>query len=229
MERTEPLVEGIFRRRDNRFRATVEVAGRTAAAHVPNSGRLHELFVPGRRVLLTPRPNPHRRTEYDLVMVEVDGQWVSMDARLPARLFGEAVAAGELEAFRDYTNLRPEVTYDDSRLDWRLEGPTGICYVEVKSVTLVETGTGLFPDAPTERGRRHLRALMDAVAAGMRAAVVFVIQRSDAERFAPNDEADPAFGRTLRQAAAAGVEVLAYRCLVVPETVRITSPVPVWL
>lgn len=229
MERTEPLTEGIFIRRDNRFRATVAVAGRTAAAHVPNSGRLYELFAPGRRVLLAPRRNPHRRTEYDLVMVEVDGRWVSMDARLPSRLFGEAVAAGQLEAFRGYTSLYPEVTYGDSRLDWRLEGPAGTCFVEVKSVTLVEAGVGLFPDAPTERGRRHLRALMEAVTAGARAAVVFVIQRDDAEGFAPHDAADPAFGQTLRQAAAAGVEVWAYRCRVTPETVTIVAPVPVWL
>jgi sugar fermentation stimulation protein A len=225
-----PLIEGHFWQRDNRFRATVTVGDETTKAHVPNSGRLHELLAPGRRVLLASRRTASpRRTAYDLVMVDVDGHWVSMDARLPSRLFGEAVAAGQLEAFRGYTLLRPEVRYGASRLDWRLEGPAGTCYVEVKSVTLVANGRGLFPDAPTDRGRRHLHSLIAVVAAGWRAAVVFVIQREDAQGFAPHDAADPAFGRALREAAAAGVEVHAYRCRVSPEAVTIIAPVPVML
>ena len=222
-----PLVEGIFLQRDNRFRATVEVAGRVTKAHVPNSGRLHELFVPGRRVLLAPRAAPHRVTAYDLVLVDLGGRLVSMDARLPSRLFHEAVAAGKLAPFLGYTAVQPEVTFGESRLDFRLDGPAGTCYVEVKSVTLVEDGVGLFPDAPTTRGQRHVRALMEAVAQGHRAAAVFVIQRDDAHTFAPHDAADPAFGRVLREAVAAGVEVHAFKCRVTREEVVIVGAVRV--
>jgi len=222
-----PLVEGIFLHRDNRFRATVEVAGRVTKAHVPNSGRLHELFTPGRRVLLLPRPAPYRTTHYDLVMVDLDGRLVSMDARLPSHLFHEAVAAGRLAPFTGYTSIQPEVSFGESRLDFRLDGPAGTCYVEVKSVTLVEDGVGLFPDAPTIRGRRHIRELMEIVAQGHRAAAVFVIQRDDAHSFAPHDTADPDLGRVLREAAAAGVEVHAFRCRVTRDEVVIAGAVEV--
>ncbi len=115
------LVEGTFVQRDNRFRATVWIDGRLTTAHVPNSGRLHELFIPGQPVLLAHVPAPHRVTAYDLVMVRLDDQLVSMDARLPSRLFHEAVAAGQLEAFAGYTRIAPEVRFGESRLDFCLE------------------------------------------------------------------------------------------------------------
>lgn len=220
-----PLIEGVFLQRDNRFRATVEVAGQTVKAHVPNSGRLRELFAPGQRVLLAPQSAPHRITEYDLVMVDLNGRLVSMDARWPSRLFREAITAGRLAPFVGYTAIQSEVTFGGSRLDFRLDGPAGACYVEVKSVTLVEEGIGLFPDAPTTRGRRHVRELMKVVAQGYRAAVVFVIQRDDAHSFAPHDTTDPDFGRALREAITAGVEVYAFRCRVTREEVAIEAPV----
>jgi sugar fermentation stimulation protein A len=224
-----PLVEGIFLQRDNRFRATVEVSGQVTWAHVPNSGRLHELFSPGRRVLLSPKAAPYRITDYDLVMVDLGDRLVSMDARLPVRLLHEAVAAGRLEPFAGYTTIQPEVTFGKSRLDFRLDGPTGICYVEVKSVTLVEKGVALFPDAPTTRGQRHLRELIEVVRQGHRAAVVFVIQRDDAQYFAPHDQADPEFGRLLREAATAGVNIHAFGCRVTREEISIRWPVPISL
>lgn len=171
----------------------------------------------------------HRKTRYDLIMVRLDGQFVSMDARLPAHLFQEAVASGELPAFAGYDEIRREVRLGSSRLDFLLSGGGRRCWVEVKSVTLVEAGIGLFPDAPTTRGQRHVWALQRAVAAGDRAAVVFVVQREDACLFAPHDAADPALGAALRQAAQVGVEVHAVNCRVRPDEVRIKEPIPVRL
>ena len=224
-----PLVEGTFVRRDNRFRATVLVDGEEAWAHVPNSGRLHELFVPGIPVLLRPANNPDRRTAYDLLMVIVDGQLVSLDSRLPSRLVAEAVRRRALPEFRGYETVREEVRMGRSRIDVLLEGTHGRCWIEAKSVTLVEEGIAYFPDAVTARGKRHVEDLAEAVAHGDRAAVVFVIQRSDAVGFRPHDASDPEFGRALRAAAASGVEVYAYRCRVTREEIFITERVPVML
>ncbi len=224
-----PLVEGTFVRRENRFRATVEVYGQLAPAHVPNSGRLHELFVPGRRVLLRPARSPVRKTRYDLVMVDVEGRLVSLDARLPGPLVAESVREGRLVEFSDYTRVHEEVRLDDSRIDLLLAGDRGYCWVEAKSVTLVVESVALFPDAVTARGRRHVETLARAVQKGDCAAVVFVVQRDDARAFAPHDASDPAFGRALRMAAAAGVKVYAYTCDVAPTHIRIAQRIPVML
>ena len=224
-----PTVKARFVRRENRFRVTVEVAGRIEAAHLPNSGRLGELLIPGRCCYLAPRLSPRRRTPYDLLLVAHAEVLVSVDARLPNRLFAEALAAGRLAPFAGATAVEPEVRRGGSRLDFRLEGPWGVCWVEAKSVTLVKGGVALFPDAPTGRGRRHLEELAALAREGDRAAVVFVVQRSDAAAFAPNAEIDPAFARALREAQAAGVETYAYRCRVTRRALSIVDEVPVVL
>ena len=224
-----PLVAGTFIQRDNRFRATVEVGGQPAWAHVPNSGRLEELLVSGRPVLLRQVESPHRKTQYDLVLVKVGRILVSADARLPTKLVHEAIAAGRLPEFSGYRTIHQEISHGDSRLDLVLEGDRGRCFIEVKSVTLVEEGMALFPDAPTQRGRRHVEELARAVQEGERAAIVFVIQREDAVAFAPNDAADPAFGQALRQAARDGLEVYAYLCRVTPAEIALDRPIPVVL
>jgi sugar fermentation stimulation protein A len=227
--RWPPLVPGVFIRRLNRFAVEVAVGDEAVPAHLANSGRLRELLVPGYRVWVAPRSGP-RRTPFDLQLVEVPGGvLVSADARLPNRLFLEAWAEGKLPEFAGFNRLTPEPRLDGGRLDFRLDGPSGAAYVEVKSVTLVENGTGLFPDAPTARGRRHIDSLMAAASRGLGAFAVFVIQRADAARFAPNDAVDPAFGRLLRDAARSGVGVRAYRCTVTLAEIRIESPVPVCL
>lgn len=228
-----PLVPGVFVRRDNRFRATVRLEdGRLAAAHVPNSGRLRDLFVPGRPVGLHPAARPGRKTPYDLLLVHMPTAWVSVDARLPNALFREALAEGR---FSDWLptakawRVRPEPASEGGRLDFCLRDPrTGQrVWIETKSVTLVEDGVALFPDAPTARGRRHLNELAQRVAVGDRAAVVFVVQREDASAFAPHPTADPAFAAALRSAARSGVEVYAYTCAVTWTEIRIVRRVPV--
>ena len=242
-----PLVAGAFERRLNRFAATVEVDGRPAMVHVANSGRMRELLRHGARCLVAPRAATGRKTAYDLALVEVasdravgearaayDGDapgrvLVSADARLPPALLSEAFHERRLPPFAEFDTARREVVYGDSRLDLLLSGSNGACFIEVKSVTLVEDGVALFPDAPTERGRRHVGELVRAVREGYRAAVVFVIQREDARACAPHDASDPAFARTLREAVASGVEAYAYVCRVTPREIRLAHAVPVLL
>jgi len=220
------LIPGQFLKRDNRFRATVILNGRKTLAHVPNSGRLEELFTPGRPVWLAPAGNLNRKTAFDLKMVEYNSVLVSVDARLPNPLVQEALASGQLNGF-SYPEIKREARYGESRLDFRLSWPEGVCWVETKSVTLVENGVALFPDAPTSRGRRHLLELIKAYQSGQQSAVLFIIQRPDAEHFTPHIEADPEFAFTLAQAAVAGVQVRAFTCQVSLETIEIAREIPV--
>ena len=228
MKHPQPLIPGVFVRRDNRFRATVRVNGEDVWAHVPNSGRLHDLFVPGRPLWLHPASNPDRKTPYDLKLAQMPGTLVSIDARLPNPLFAEAVAAARLPEFSCH-DIQPEVRYGDSRLDFRLMGPEGVCWVETKSVTLVADGVARFPDAPTARGSRHLRELLAIVQQGQRAAVAFIVQREDACAFAPAASVDPLFAQTLAQAASAGVEVWAYVCRVTMTDILLDHAIPITL
>ena len=219
------ILPAVFLSRPNRFIAHVLVEGEEVVCHVKNTGRCRELLRPEARVWLEKGTNPKRKTAYDLVTVEKGRRLVNMDAQAPNKIFGEW--ALRLEA--GIRSVRPEVAFGDSRLDFLLETEQGRHYVEVKGVTLEEGGHVFFPDAPTERGVRHLHTLMRAVEQGHRATVFFVVQMADVLDFSPNDSTDPAFGQALRQAAAAGVQVLAFTCQVTPEEVTMDRPVPVLL
>ncbi len=224
------LIRARFLQRDNRFRVTTELDGEQVWAHLANPGRARELLRPGASLFLVERPEGHRKTRYDVALVEAQGQLISADARLPNALFAEALALGNLGAFAGFAVMQREVRRGDSRLDFVVQREGDIlsrCWVEVKSVTLVEKGVGLFPDAPTLRGRRHLLELADLAQHGERAAVVFVIQRPDVRSLRPNDVTDPAFGDTLRLAARSGVDIYAHRCLVDLEGICIDGEVPV--
>ena len=223
----DDLVQARFVRRVNRFLAVAELDGREEGVHVANSGRLRELFLPGARLWLKPAGNPGRKTSYDLELVEAGGALVSADARLPNALVAEAAEAGTLESIGPPSAITRECTFGESRFDLMLEYECGKRYVEVKSVTLVENGVGLFPDSPTSRGAKHLNTLAEAVLAGHRAAVVFVVQRADAAAFAANEPADPALAEALRRAVAAGVEAYAYNCLVTLNEVRLAHRLPI--
>ena len=227
MDLGDDLVEGIFLERVNRFLARVEVDGREVGVHVANSGRMKELFVPGWRVLVRPVSGDHRKTKFDLVLVDMGNALASADARMPNPLLAEGVANGHLQQFAGYTDMRREVIFGDSRLDLMLEGPLGLCYIEAKSVTLVTNGVGLFPDAPSTRGAKHLRTLETVLEAGHRAAVVFVVQRPDASAFATSDPSDPDFADALRSALAAGVEAYAYNCEVTERSIRLDQALPI--
>lgn len=221
------VCKGRFVARPNRFIAHVEVDGATEICHVKNTGRCRELLQPGAAVYLEQASNPLRKTKYDLIAVEKGSLLVNMDSQAPNRVFGEFVAEGRL--WPDLKEIRAEFTWGDSRFDYRLEDDRGPIFVEVKGVTLEDGGVVRFPDAPTQRGVKHLRGLQRAVEQGYRAAVFFVIQMEGMKCFRPNDETHPAFGAALREAAAAGVEVLAWECTVTPETLQICRPVPVIL
>ena len=221
------ITEGRFVARPNRFIAHVTVDGRTEVCHVKNTGRCRELLLPGTTVYLEKSDNPKRKTRFDLVAVEKGDLLINMDAQAPNRLFGEWAAAGKF--CPDIRQIRPEVTFGASRFDFRLDTAEGPFFVEVKGVTLEENGIARFPDAPTERGVKHLHELVRAVKEGYRAAAFFVIQMKGCTCFQPNDRTHPAFGAALREAAAAGVEVYAYDCVVTPESAWIDAPVPVQL
>ena len=220
----EKIRPGTFLDRPNRFVAHVELGGTAAVCHVKNTGRCRELLVPGAKVYLEESGNPARKTQYDLIAVEKGTRLINMDAQAPNRIFAQWIRQQE-----PGIAVHPEYRYGDSRLDFCLERPEGLHLVEVKGVTLEREGHCLFPDAPTERGVRHLHELMRAVEEGHRATAFFVIQMADVLDFAPNDATHPAFGEALREAARRGVEIVAYTCRVTPETVTLDAPVPVQL
>ena len=223
--RYDNIVRGRFLSRPNRFIALVDIDGAETVCHVKNTGRCRELLVPGAEVYLVPGTAPGRKTPYDLVAVDKSGVLINMDAQAPNRVFAEFARTFDPQAL----SVRPEFRFGDSRLDFCLERPDGLHLVEVKGVTLESGGHARFPDAPTERGVKHIRELMRAVEQGHRATAFFVIQMAQVADFAPNDDTHPAFGATLRQAAAAGVQVAAYACRVTPDTMSIDRPVPVIL
>ena len=220
------VIRARFLARPNRFIAHAALEnGETAVCHVKNTGRCRELLVPGAAVYLERAANPGRKTAYDLIAVEKGTRLINMDAQAPNRVFGEWARTFEPSA----ETVKPEFPFGQSRLDFCLTGPQGLHLVEVKGVTLEENGNALFPDAPTERGTRHLHELIRAVEEGYQATAFFVIQMENALDFAPNDDTDPAFGQALRQAARAGVEIAAYSCRVTPGSIEMDRPVPVLL
>ena len=216
-----------FLARPNRFVARVEMEQQEVICHVKNTGRCRELLVPGATVWLEEGTNPNRKTAYDLIAVEKGNILINMDAQAPNKVFAEWAGAGNF--LPDVTAIRPEYTYGGSRLDFCLETPAGLHLVEVKGVTLEENRNARFPDAPTERGVKHIRELQGAAERGLDAAIFFVVQLKDVNSVAPNDATHPAFGQALREAAAHGVRVLAYDCNVTPDSLTIRREVPVIL
>lgn len=221
------VVQGGFLERPNRFIAIVDVQGQKEICHVKNTGRCRELLIPGATVFLEPAQTTGRKTEYDLIAVEKAGKLINMDAQAPNRVFAEWAAAGHY--LPEIKAIHPEVVSGDSRLDFCLELEQGRRWVEVKGVTLEENGHTRFPDAPTERGVKHLKELQHLAEQGEAATVFFVIQLAGALSLRPNEDTHPAFGEALRAAAAAGVQVLAYDCRVTPDSLTIDRRVPVIL
>ena len=224
--RYQKMVSGVFRSRPNRFIAHVEIGGEMQVVHVKNTGRCRELLVPGCRVWCQRADNPARKTQYDLIAVEKGTRLINMDSQAPNRAAGEWLASGGLG---EIDNLRPETTHGDSRFDFSFTRAGNPCFLEVKGVTLEADGVCAFPDAPTQRGAKHLRGLAEAARQGYGAYVLFVIQMEDVKYLHPNDRTDPAFGTALREAAQHGVQVLAVQCRVTPESMEITEFVPVEL
>ena len=220
------MTPGRFLSRPNRFIAHVEIDSQTEVVHVKNTGRCRELLPVGAEVWCQKSDNPSRKTKYDLITVRKGSRLINMDSQAPNLAAKEWLASGGLG---ELENLRAETKHGDSRFDFSFLKDGKTCFLEVKGCTLEHDGICAFPDAPTERGAKHLRGLTEAVKAGYGGYVLFVIQMSDVEYLHPNDATDPEFGKALREAAANGVEVLAVDCEVTVEEMNIRSFVPVKL
>lgn len=220
------MTPGIFLSRPNRFIAHVEIDGQTEIVHVKNTGRCRELLPPGAEVWCEVSNNPNRKTKYDLITVRKGDRLINMDSQAPNAAAMEWLLSGSLGQVED---LKPETFHGDSRFDFSFTLDGKPCLMEVKGVTLENDGVCAFPDAPTERGAKHLRGLTQAVKDGYTAFVLFVIQMSDVKYLHPNDKTDPAFGAALREAAENGVNVLAMDCAVTEDEMHIRLPVLVRL
>lgn len=221
------MKEAVFLSRPNRFIAHVELNGAPVVCHVKNTGRCRELLVPGAAVYLEKSDHPARKTLYDLVAVEKGKRLINMDAQAPNRVFGEWATAGHF--VQGLTLLRPETVWGSSRFDFYWEAPGRRGFVEVKGVTLEEDGAVYFPDAPTQRGLKHVEELRACLQEGYEACLFLVIQMEGADFWAPNDRTQPEFGAAVRRARDEGVEVLAYDCTVSPDALALRTPVEVRL
>lgn len=234
MKITNKIIKGSFIKRLNRFEGLVEIDGREELVHIPNTGRCRELLVKGAGVLLEIRESKTRKTPYELIMVYKGERLISMDSQAPNRIVEEAVRAGLTKDIGDYGYVKREVFYQNSRFDLFLKktehsGKEDSCYIEVKGVTLEVDGTAMFPDAPTERGARHVKELAAAHKEGYRTMIIFLVQMGNIKQFIPNSIMDPEFAEALAAAHRVGVEVLAYDCVVEEKEIVLNERIPVVL
>jgi len=216
-----------FINRPNRFVSEIEISGKRAICHVKNTGRLKELLFSGATVLVEESDNPARKTAYDLIAVENNGQIVNIDSQAPNKIAAEWLPKSGL--FPAETTFKPEVKHGISRLDFCAETPSEKIWIEVKGITLNDNGVAKFPDAPTERGIKHLKELTEIVQNGDAAMVLFVVQMKGITAVAPNDKTHPQFGDALRAAASAGVQIVAVDCIVKPGEIYADSILPILL
>lgn len=220
----DEVIYASFVARSNRFIATAQAEGGEVICHVKNTGRLKELLLPGAQVILSKSQNPARKTAYDLVAVYKGNMLVNIDSQAPNRAAGLF-----LQQMFPSANIRREVPFGDSRLDFYVQQADTSLFIEVKGCTQEEGGLAMFPDAPTLRGVKHLHTLMSCIESGHQAMVLFVVQMRPVRAFSPNDTIHAAFGQALRAAKAAGVQVLAYDCLVTEQGMGIHQPVQIML
>ena len=229
--RYKNIIKARFLSRPNRFIAYCDVNGAAETVHVKNTGRCRELLVPDATVYLSVSDNPERKTKYDLIAVEKvterETLLINMDSQAPNEAAYEWICSGGI--FGEHVKAKREVTYGDSRFDIYAESGDRRAFVEVKGVTLEEGGVASFPDAPTERGIKHVRELASAMSDGYEAYILFVIQMKGVHTFMPNDVTHKAFGDALREAADLGVRILACDCSVTPEEMKIDKPIKIEL
>ena len=221
-------MHGTLIKRYKRFLADVRLDdGMEVTAHCTNSGSMKSCIEIGAEVYLTPEPDLARKTKFTWEMIMINGNWVGINTGNPNKLAFEAISVGKIPGLTGYTTVTREVVYGDSRFDVFAENDTEKCFIEVKNVTLKEGKYALFPDSVTTRGQKHLKTLMDVKAAGMRAVMLYIIQRTDVEIFAPAKTIDPDYARTLKLAVAAGVDVFAVVAKVTPEQIELTVKLPI--
>ena len=221
------ITAGKFLARPNRFIAHVEIAGCEEIVHVKNTGRCKELLLPGATVYVQHFPEGKRKTKYDLIAVEKQNILINMDSQAPNKVVQEWLM--EQEPFGKITYLKPECKHGDSRFDFYLETEAKKMFIEVKGVALEEKGVVMFPDAPTERGVKHVQELCHCLEQGYEAAIVFVVQMSGMRYFTPNRRTHAAFAEALERAEACGVRMLALSCEVTPESLAINGEIPIHL
>lgn len=223
-----------FIRRPNRFQGFVELNGEEIMVHVPNTGRCREILTPGTEVILRKEDNPQRKTSFDLIAGYKGDKLINIDSQIPNKVVEEALKEGKIDALSRYKHVNREKTFGNSRFDFKLsisdiEIPEQEYYLEVKGVTYETNGLTKFPDAPTERGTKHLLELIEVKKSGRGAGVIFLIQMDNVKAFTPHDSMDKVFGDALRKAYNNGVDVFAYSCQVEPNLIRLDREVKVIL
>lgn len=227
MKFSSPLVHGYLIKRYKRFLADIRLDnGATVTAHCTNSGTMKSCLEDNAEVYLSHNPNPKRKTQYTWEMIKINGNWVGINTLIPNKLAVELMKANKLPGLNGYSTIRPETTYGDSRFDVYAENSHERCFVEVKNVTMKVGSCALFPDAVTERGRKHLAALARAKHEGYRAVMLYIIQRTDVHCFGPARSIDPLYAQTLIEAHAQGVEIIALQVQVSPEGIAPLGVLP---
>lgn len=230
MKYNKKIVTAEFISRPNRFNAVVKLNREEITVHVPNTGRCRELLIPGCTVFLREELNPTRKTPYDLVAVYKEDKLISIDSQIPNKVVEEALKNGKVKELSQYTKILREKTFGKSRFDFKISNDENEEYfLEVKGVTLEDKGYARFPDAPTERGAKHLLELVEAKKQWYGAGAMFLIQLKDVNKFSPNDERDQEFGKALRFAKENGVDIFAYNCIVTEDGIEINEPVEIIL
>lgn len=220
----DSVIEGIFISRPNRFISVCQVGNETVTVHVKNTGRCKEILIPGARVILSDSGNPDRKTRYDLIAAYKGDILINIDSQAPNKAFQEFIPISGL--FGKNPEVHPEYTHGDSRFDFHIKDGERSIFVEVKGVTLENDGICSFPDAPTERGVKHLRGLMKAIKEGYECYAAFVVQMKPMKVFTPNYATHEEFGKVLEEAEKAGVKILVYDCLVTPDSMTVDAPIP---
>ncbi|MDB4581544.1 DNA/RNA nuclease SfsA [Draconibacterium sp.] len=222
------LVHGTLIKRYKRFLADVQLDdGRVVVAHCTNSGSMKSCLENGAEVYLTPVSDPKRKTKFTWEMIKINNNWVGINTGNPNKLAFEAVSEGLIPELSGYTYVKREVKFGDSRFDVFAENENEKCFIEVKNVSLKEGKYALFPDAVTTRGQKHLNTLMEVKLQGIRAVMLYIVQRVDIEVFAPASDIDPTYAKMLREAVDAGVEVIAMQAKVCPDKIELIKELPV--
>lgn len=224
----EQVIRAKFIKRPNRFQAYVKVDNKEILVHVPNTGRCKEILIPGCTVILREGTTPNRKTPYDLIAAYKKNKLINIDSQIPNKVVEEALKAKKFPKLEQFNIIQREKTFGNSRFDFKLSKDSGEeYYLEVKGVTLEDNGTTMFPDAPTERGTKHILELIEAKNSGKGAGVVFLIQLNEIKSFSPNEDMDPKFTEALKLAKIKGVDIFAYECEVGEEYIYLSKEVKI--
>lgn len=230
------VIRAKFIKRPNRFQGYVEIDGNVEMVHVPNTGRCREILIEGTTVILRNEDNPNRKTRYSLIAAYKGDKLINIDSQAPNKIVEEALYNGTIDELKEYRIIKREKTFGNSRFDFKIcryddreviDSPENEYYLEVKGVTLEENGEVRFPDAPTERGKKHVLELIDVKKTGRGAGILFLIQLDDVEYFRPNEEMDKEFADAVKLASESGVDIMAYCCKTEEDSITLYKKVPV--